>query len=444
MKWWWTGLLLISAAVAEPKRDFARGVLENLRGNDGGPWFERAVEDAPQAWPLVRRVAERRFRVGDVAAASTYYREFVAARPDHLAGRIAYADFLRESSPDDDLAANLAIETLEEGLRRHPDHPALLRRLFRTYEQRGYRERSRELFERVAELPGRDHVLAAADMARTLFRADNEVARARIDEVFENAINRAPRDPVLARAASEHFRTGGRLPRAIEMLEIHTAADPNSLDLRVRLGILRIAAGQSEKGVATLEEVLAIDPDLALAHQTLAKYHRRGDRPAKARPHAVALLRIRGGDADAFVELAAELLADGQAREARLLLEKGLFDHPRDAAIATRLAIAARRDASSRKTAVRRFREAEALSGADGPVTAPEFQREFAEALIEAGRPEPAESRLRAAIKAYPSEASGEIAAALRRLATLWREEGRNLAAARALEARADRLAPRE
>jgi len=430
------GIGLAALAAGEPRVDFARGVLEEARGGDGGAWFERACEADPDAFPLLRRVAGRRLAAGDIEGASTLWREFAAAHPQRLEAQLGYADFLRQASPRDDFAAKLAGETLERALARHPGHPEIERRLFRSYEQRGMRERSLALFERIAAREG--SVLLAAEMARTLFDADDAGVRARLDAWFRRDLEARPADPVLARAASEHFRTTGRLPEAIEMLAIHVDAAPASLDLRVRLGILHFAAREYGTGVAVLRQVLEADPRQALAHQALAKHFREQGDAEAARPHAVALLEIRGGEASEFVELGDELLAAEEPRRARLLLEKGLFDHPESASIARRLAIATRRDPESRERAPRRFREAAALGAAEDP----EFLREFAECLVAAGEVGAAEERLREAIRRYPPGAAVETAAALRRLASIWESEGRHAAAARSLRARAEGLDP--
>lgn len=434
--------LLPLCALAEPKQDYARGVLERMRGNDPTEWFESALKADPGAWPLVSEAAGLRQAAGDIASASGLLREYSAAHPERLEVQLAYADFLRDSSPGDDLAAKLAGEALEKTLEHHPGELAVIRRLFRSYEQRGMREKSIELFGEVAQRPGAGPALAAAEMARTLFPGEDEEARARVDAVFEQAMERSPEDPVLARAASEHFRKSGRLAHAIEMLQTHAEADPTSLKLRVRLGVLLFAAERGDEGEGVLKEVLEIDPRQALAHQALAKYYRRQEDPDRARPHAVAVLKIRGGDAGEFVQLAGELLEGERPREARLLLEKGLFHHPEDPAIAVELAIATRRDPSTRDGAAWRFREAEALSGEEGPATVPAFQLEFAECLLESGNTPAAEKRLRTAIKAYGPDDKKETARALRRLAAIWQEEGRNESAARSLLSRAEALDP--
>jgi len=435
-------LALSLPAVGSPRVDFARGVLAELRGDAAAArdWFESARAADPAAFPLLLRVAGQRRAAGDLAGASTLHREFAAAWPQRLDAQLAYADFLREASPDDDFAARLALEVLERARAAFPGELALARRLFRIHESLGRRDLARELFEQVAARP--DGALEALAMARTLFAADDAAARERVDGLLRDACRRAPADPVLARAASEHFRTSGRLPKAVAILAAHAAAAPSSLELRIRLGILQFAAGRAEEGERSLHEVLAIDPRQALAHRALAKFHRKQQRPAEARPHAAQCLKLRGGEPAEFVALAEEFLTAGEAREARLLLEKAVFHHPSDPLLAAKLAVASRRDPASRAAASRLFREAENLAAGGGAAADPVFLQEFAESLLESGQTPAAEQRLRAAIRAFPAEQRRETAAALRRLAGIWRQEGRNEEAAAALQQRADALDP--
>lgn len=430
-------------AAASPRLDFALGILAGQRGDTvaEAALIARAREADPTAFPLMVRVAGKRQATGDLAGASTLYREFAVAHPERLDAQVAYADFLRESSPDDDFAGQMARETLEKALERYPGELGIQKRLFRIYESLEQRDRSLAMFETVASGPaGYSQTLAAVEMARTLFPKDDPAARERVDSLYLNACREQPAHPVLARAASEHFRTSGRLPEAIEVLAAHTAADPSSLSLRIRQGILLLAADKTEEGEKALLDVLAIDPRQALAHQTLAKLYRKLDRVAEARPHAAEALKIRGGDPPEFVALADEFLAADLPREARLLLEKAVFFNPSDAALLAKLAVAARRDPESRGAASRLFREAESMSGEDGPAADPVFLREFAESLLEGGQTKAAEDRLRLAIRAYPADQGKETAAALRRLASIWIAEKRDAEHTNALLQRADAL----
>lgn len=427
---------------ASPRVDFARGVLEEQRGNHAtaATAFDAARSADPDAFPLMLRVATRHQAAGDLASASTLHREFAKRHPERLDAQLAYVDFLRAASPNDDFVSRLAGEVLDRALTSFPDNLPLVQRRFRVHEALGERERSLALFEQVAARPG--DALAALEMARTLFPKDDSAARGRLDTLLQDACRRAPGDRTLARAASEHFRTTGRLSESIDLLAAHADADPSSLDLRVRLGLLQLAAQRQVEGEASLLAVVDIDPRHALAHRALAKLYRKQERAAEARHHAAEALKIRGGDPADFLALADEFLTADQPREARLLLEKAVFRHPADAALAARLAVATRRDPQRRATAARLFREAESLSGSDGPAADPLFLQEFAEALLESGQTAAAEDRLRLAIRRFPAEQRRETAAALRRLAAIWQDDRRHEEAARALLQRADSLDP--
>ncbi|WP_193212085.1 tetratricopeptide repeat protein [Luteolibacter marinus] len=439
-------ITLSLAAAASPQLDFARGVLARERGDREAEAaaFEAARAADPTAFFLTDRVAELRRGAGDLEGASTLYREFAAAHPRYLRAHLTYADFLRDSAPGDDFVAKLALETLENSLAEFPRSLAVKKRLFRTYESLGQREKSTALFESLAADPeGVDDAVAAAGMARTLFPKDDPAALARMDALYREACRKVPADPDLALEASMHFRGTGRLAEAAGILEAHVAAAPWSLDLRIKRAVMLLMLDRQDDGEKALLEVLEIDPRKDLAHQTLAKLYRKQERVAEALPHAAEVLTIRGGSASEFLDLADEFLAADRSREARLLLEKAVFFHPDDAGLLVKLAVATRRDPESRDQASRLFREAEAMSGEDGPAGDPEFLCEFAESLLEGGQTAAAEERLRRAIRAFPAGAEKKTAAALRRLAGIWQAEKRNEEAAKALLQRADSLDPR-
>jgi Tfp pilus assembly protein PilF len=151
------------------------------------------------------------------------------------------------------------------------------------------------------------------------------------------------------------------------------------------------------------------------------------------------VLKIRGGTPEEFEQLAVELLAAGKNRDARLLLEKAVFNHPENAKLKTQLAVASVRDPESKDSALRLFREAENLMN-DPSKMDPKFLLEFSQELVAQGENKAAEERLRNAIKTFPKTASKETAAALRALAGIWNAEGRNADAAKALISRAEVL----
>jgi len=433
-------LLAPALAVADNARlEFAFGVLEKTRGvNTAQDHFEKARLADPTALPLVSRAVGARMADGDRSAAIKLYRDLAAARSEDLEIQLVYADFLDQQSNGDSLAIQLSNDTLAAALNRYPGHPQLIRRLFQHAQAAANKPRQVELLELLSpDDPAA--VLLHASLSRSMAATEDAAARDKVDQRFLHAVEVHPEIPALARAASDHFRDTDRPDQAIDILKRHVEAAPSSLDLRTRLGILLFAAKRDEEGETVLKEVLAINPRQALAHQTLAKFYRLRDQPESARFHAGELLEIRGGSAEDFTKLADEWLAANDPREARLLLERAVFDHPADFGLACKLAVATRRDPETRGLASRLFREAEAARPADAKPE-PAFLLESAEALLDQGQTKAAEERLRSAIRAFPAEAKKETAAALRRLALLWEAENRNGDAARALRQRADAL----
>ena len=315
-----------------------------------------------------------------------------------------------------------------------------MRRLFQQAKARSDTDGAAKLLEELAP-DDPESVLLFASLSKSLYDASDVNARRERDRRFLLAIEASPEDPVLARAASDHLHDANRMDEAIRILENHVKASPSSLDLRVRLGVLYFEAKRDPEGEAALKEVLAIFPKHALAHQALAKFYRLRNQPEPAREHAGELLKIRGGSVAEYLKLANECLDANEAKPARLLLEKAVFQYPDHPELAIRLAIATHRDPESRDKATLRFREAESLMAATPNFPSdPEFLMESAEALISQGQSKAAEERLRSAIRAFPPEAKKPTAAALRRLAGLWESENRNAEAARSLRLRADAL----
>jgi predicted Zn-dependent protease len=431
------------AAVENPRLEYAIGVHEQFHGDfdEAGVRFENARLAEPFSEILMKIGAARLLGLNDRPGAIRLYRELAAARTDDLSVQLSYADFITGLDREDALARKLAVETLEAALIRNPGHPEIIRRLVSIHLARGEKNLAIGLLE---ELPADDPecALLYASISRTLHDKDDADALAEVDKRLLQALQSHPQSAALARAVSDHFRNTGRVEQAIDVLKQHTQVAPWSLDMRVRLGVLRFSAKHDVEGEATLKEVLAIDPFRALAHQSLAKFYRQHDRAEAAGFHARELLKIRGGSPSEFIKLADETMSAGDPREARLLLEKAVFDQPENPELAMKLAIATHRDPGTRARASRLFREAEAAAP-DGKITDPVFLTESAAALIESGQSKAAEERLRAAIRTYSPDAKKETATALRRLAALWKDENRNADAARALLQRADALDPR-
>jgi predicted Zn-dependent protease len=431
--------LLAAQDPALARREFAQGVLADLRGDaESKARHEEAARVAhPTATLLVQRAAQRALKRDDVKTASTLYRELAEARPESLAVQFLYADFLRSQGKEDDFALNLAVEKLEALQQQRPSDPQILERLLRLHEQRGQRAKSEALYEQYLKLEQADPTVVEM-FARILKDQDDKTVREHLDRMYRQRMEDTPQDPSLARAAAEHFRKTSRIPEAIALLQKHVEVAPSSLDLRVRLGILLLAAERTDEGEKELTAALAIDPSLIVAHQTLAKLYGKQEKPDLARKHRSELLKLRGGDASEFLEVSHEYLKAKDAKAARILLEKACFDSPKDAELLYLRAVATHLDPEESAKAAALFDEAEKL--AKEPTRNPLYLRHAAGAFWNAKQTDKAEARLRDAIKAYPAAEKKESAASMRLLASWWQQQNKNADAAKALLQRAEML----
>lgn len=420
--------------------DFSYATLESLHDNDerANEYFQSAYAADPLALPLVRMMVRLKMESDDKIGALQIYEKVISAKPNAVEVRIEYGDFLGEIGKGDGIADRKREQAYQAVLDAMPGQMLPIERMLRFAREKGDDDKARALLEKL-NMDSQEAVNFYVANTKSLYDSEDEAAQKRIAGSFRKAMEDHPQWAGIARAASEYFRENGNIQEAIHILDIHTTAVPSSLDLRIRKGILHFVAKEDELGVKALNDVLVIHPRKALAHESLAKHFRKSGQMDEALYHSAELLKIRGGMPEEFEQLAIELLAAGKSRDARLLLEKAVYNNPDNVILMSRLAVAAVRDPETKDTALRLFRVAESMMNELSQID-PNFLLEFSRELVVQGQNKAAEDRLRTAIKAFPKTSTKETAVALRALAGIWNAEGRNAEAAEALISRAEAL----
>lgn len=105
--------------------------------------------------------------------------------------------------------------------------------------------------------------------------------QARALAAFEHALDIAPKDPDVLRAAA-NFRYDRSEPKeAIALFERYLALRPDDAGARTDLGTMYFQAGDAARAIAIYREVIAKDPSFIQAHYNLAiTQHRQGDQAA--------------------------------------------------------------------------------------------------------------------------------------------------------------------
>jgi len=211
-KVFWLSVAMLSGTYAGSLLDFSYGILERERGNaeSAHAYFDKAYDADPVAMPLVRIIAESRMADGDRSGALEAYQRVIEARPDDHDIAIEYGDFLGKVGKGDSLAERMREEIYRKVLDALPGDLLPVERLIRVARERSDDNRARELLETL-DASSEEAIRYYVATTKSLYDSKDEEALARIDKRFGEAMGQHPEWAGIARAASDHFRTTGRM-----------------------------------------------------------------------------------------------------------------------------------------------------------------------------------------------------------------------------------------
>jgi arylsulfatase A-like enzyme/tetratricopeptide (TPR) repeat protein len=221
-------------------------------------------------------------------------------------------------------------------------------------------------------------------------------------------------------------RREGRDEQAVVELRVVLADSPGMLDAWESLGLSLARLGKEREAIRALEKAVALDPASPSAHLALARIHALAGRPELVEAHAEAATARGPGEA---YELLAELrLRQGRLEEAAACARRSLEADARRVVGHVVLGTVARRAGRCEDAIGEYRRAAEAQAGLRGLVV-PGVHSGAADCLARLGREAEAEREFEAEIALVPHSAEGRVG-----LATLYRSQGRDAEARRALD----------
>jgi arylsulfatase A-like enzyme/Tfp pilus assembly protein PilF len=221
-------------------------------------------------------------------------------------------------------------------------------------------------------------------------------------------------------------RREGRDDQAVAELRVVLADSPGMLDAWEALGLSLARLGKEKEAIRALETAAALDPSSPSAHLALARIHALAGRRALVETHAEAATARGPGEA---WELLAELrLRQGRLEEAAACARRSLEADGRRVVGHVVLGTVARRAGRCEEAIGEYRRAAEAQAGLRGLVV-PGIHSGTADCLARLGREAEAEREFEAEVALVPHSVEGRVG-----LATLYRSQGRDAEARRALD----------
>jgi tetratricopeptide (TPR) repeat protein/mannosyltransferase OCH1-like enzyme len=257
-------------------------------------------------------------QAGDAPAALDYLQRAASLAPANLGLRCNVGQLLRSLGRVDEARA-----TLLTVLQSDPAHIGALTDMGFIERQRGDQAASLEFLEKaLASHP--TSVGLMTEVAATLRMLERtEEAEA----LYRRAVETDPRALASLRALGQMSLVRGRIDAAIEFARAACAVDPKNIDGKLLLSSLYRDAARNAEALAIVEDSLAAAPDHPGSWREYGFLLRaRGDRAQalSAFQRAAELKHER-----AWLEVATEHLALGQAQKARQVYETALQANPR-------------------------------------------------------------------------------------------------------------------
>ena len=338
----------------------------------------------------------------------------------HLHVRLG-ATYVKLGQPD------RALRSFAKALALNPRHADALRWTAMLYTSQGKFDEATATYERLRAVEPADRFVLStlADLYTLQGELDKAIA------LYQDLIRE------VGSSSQLHFNLGvldgriGRFDEAIQELSRAYELSPDTLEVRVALGITYELNGQHDHAAAHYEEAIQLDPRNPRLYHYAARAHLNGKRLAEAAEDYRAVLALTPEDLDAIVGLMRVHIAQGEIDQAQTLLVHALdaLEGPAELYVALGILY---REAQAPQEAIRAFERAIAK------------RADYAQAyfylgsqLDQLGRRVDARAQLHRTIALDPNHAD-----ALNYLGYLDAEEGVNLSEAKGLIERALALDP--
>ena len=240
---------------------------------------------------------------------------------------------------------------------------------------------------------------------------------------------------------AQHYLLTNELTRSRELCE-KLVKEHNSLQARKVLFRMYEASGEGEKSLAMLEAITKQGPDEIDHLRVLAREYEKRDKPDKAIPPLEAAIQQGSGEVNDYLFLGSLLWQTRQFDRMGLVGERAVKIFPEQPLTHFQLALSCRARELHEKAA-KHFADAEQLAAASqSELLDHTFYYQYGSTLEHLGRFDDASRMLEKSITLTPREKSEAAANTMNFLGYMWLEQGKDLAKAGELIAKANELSP--
>lgn len=396
---------------------------------------------------LQNRILSLYTRTGKRPEAAALLEKNLAAFPREPGTWLELSRFWNRNHDGDPLLQEKSLKLARQAARKFPESASCCDHLVRLLLERQDRKGAQAIVDTALGSKSKDpwFWIPLSTTARHAYPLDDRDTREKHYAIVSRGIRRAlelaPENLSVQRAAADFFAANGAHAEALEQYQQIAGKDPGDLGTKRKLGQLLRLAGRFEEAVELFESLVAIDPGDAMSHQALVSLYETSD-PDQSLTHRAEVLRLENGDPRDYTATTVELLKAARPVEALTLVRRGIFFNPGAASL---LYLQARVQSENGKLedALRSLEQAETLAQEKQPrLLDSAFYYSWGSTAQKAGKTAEAEKYFRLSIEKAPRGKPASAAPAYNDLGFLWLSENRNMEAAGDLLRTANRLVP--
>lgn len=314
---------------------YARGLSLEIQGrpDEAVAAFREVLEIDPGAVELARKVAYLLAESGQRDAGRQILEQTWRRRPESMAATLFLSEYLATFLPGDAAAQTEAMRLAVEALEAHPSEAAAYEHLVKMHLVSRQPALARAVLEKAIarDEPNPFFWIQIGRVAQRIWPLNPDQPPAAINRVFEKALERGRDNPFIRERVGDYFHESRQPERALEIFQGLVKDFPEQLEVRQKLARVLGALGREDEVIATLKEIVAINPQNAEIHRELGRLYLGREDYQSAIGHFREAMKLTSGTAEEYDAIGRMIIFGAQMpEEAVAFLERGAYLHPED------------------------------------------------------------------------------------------------------------------
>lgn len=298
--------------------------------------YLEALEADPKSSRLVARITRLYLDLNRFNEALALHEKCVTLNPQDPAPLISLSRFCRKNAAGVDEIRGRALTSAQTAVEKFPHSAEAWENLCDIHLAEKDKEKAQAAVKQAQASGATDPEfwLQLAPVARIAFPGGRGVEEAVREQnlaveasFYEKALSLAPQNTDVVFRVADFYRRNGNVEKAMPLYRQLVVAAPDNLDARRRYGLCLAAVDKDDEALKVFSDLVRINNQDATAHQKLVELYEKRKDVKSALTHRAEILRLEGGDADEYADLARGMMNADETRDALTLLKRGLFHH---------------------------------------------------------------------------------------------------------------------